>query len=182
MTTRLNNTHKGFSLVEVLVVMLILSTLAAISFPIVATMQDKGIASETNLRMSEYTIAVNQYYNENGHLPNPGGGNDDGSFERGSHSDLTSLLLNIDPNPASKVYLLSPNTINDQNGIKYEGSGSSQTVEDFVDGWGTSFKIQIDYDLNGVIDAGDQVQGFNVLLTSAGPDRTFDTDDDLISW
>jgi len=159
--------------------MLIIATLAAISFPIIATLRDRGIAAETDLRMSEYTLAVDQYYNENGHLPNPNDSTNDETLENSDHSDLTSLLLNVTQNPASKVYLLSPNTINNQNGVQYEGEGESQTVEDFVDGWGTSFRIQIDYDLDSEIIAGN-----GPIEDDSAPsdDRTFDTDDDLISW
>lgn len=57
---------------------------------------------------------------------------------------------------------------------------------DFVDPWGSQYRIVLDLDYDGVCEVSDsiygRVQGEGVIVWSCGPDGKSDTEDDLQSW
>ncbi len=62
---------KGFTLVELLVVVSIISLISSVVLATVQTAKQKGIASGIVSNVKQYMIAFEQYYNDNGGYPNP---------------------------------------------------------------------------------------------------------------
>lgn len=150
---------KGFTLVELLIVIAIVASLAAVSFPFVQSAFDKGKETQTQLRMQELESAVMNFNNEVGQLPFAGDSYPDGDQELTQDEvvELVSLLLGGDDveessNPTGKRYLNMPDAKNDiVNGIVYSDERNTN-VAALVDAWGNPFTITIDYDLDGLID------------------------------
>lgn len=172
---------KGFTLVEMLVVIAIIATLAGLSFPIAKTMINQGKEKETQLRMLELVTAVNDYNDDNGQLPYTGSTYPSGDQELSSANivDLVNILLG--DNAKSKKYLEMPAAKNKRNGIIYDTSGDADEI---VDGWGKEFGVVIDYDLNSELDHSDideTVEGQYIIILSKGSDDD-ENDDDVYSW
>lgn len=175
-----------------LVVIAIIATLAGISFPVAKSMINRGKEKETQLRMREFVTAVNDFNNDNGHLPFVNGTYPTGDQEIEGQElvDLVNILLGEDSteeggNTKSKKYLDMPAAKNNRNGLIY-GTGTS--VDEIVDGWGKDFFVVIDYDLDSEItqshtsDIDNTIEGQTVIMISKGADGEADGDDDVFSW
>jgi len=186
-------TFKGFTLVELLVVLAIIASLAAIAFPVTKSMLNKGKITETKMRMQEIEAAIDNYNSDNGHLPHAGGSYPSSeTVSNTDFNDLVAILLNKETNSGEanvtgKKYLLMPDAKSKKNGIVYSNNDKSE-VQYVVDAWGEEFEVLIDYDLDGEIlktipgETNNSVKNKSVIIISKGTDGDTGNDDDIYSW
>lgn len=197
MTTKSKKITRGFTLVEILVVIAIIATLAGISFPIAKSMINQGKTAETKLRMREVEAAVIAFNEDHGHLPFEGASypsSENAMFEGSFRQILRGLLGEWQAstndggeNVSGKKYLKMPNAKSGKNGLLYF-QGSSESIRSVVDGWGNDMYIKIDYNLDDELTQNrtslgeSTIKGKTIILISDGPDGEKDTDDDVLSW
>jgi len=189
---------KGFTLTEMLVVIAILGSLAAISFPLVRGVINKGKIQETKARMAEFETAVNDFNNDTGHLPFSGSDYPSGDKTLSGEElrQVVRILLNQDyqntdkdgGNDLGKKYLLMPDAKNGRNGVTYYNDKHELAAE-IKDGWGFNYYVRMDYNLDGKLfhsgfeDMKDkQIKGKTVTMISNGSDGDRDGEDDVYSW
>jgi len=177
MHIRKNRKHKGFTLIEILVVLAIIATLAGIGFAVFSGMLGSSAEKETEVRINavdssmdsrsgnitkdqktSLTLDVTKPYPEADGGANSskiivrflsGDFDGDGQVDDNATPEMTELVLNNEG--ASGTY------------INAEGQ--------LIDSWGS----EIRYRFPGIYQNG--VDGFD--LTSPGPDREYDTEDDI---
>ncbi len=189
--------RKGFTLVEMLVVLAIIATLASISYAIAQSVINRSKVQETKLRMLEIEEAINDFNEDHGRLPfadNTYPSSEEALFE-GSFRPILRGLLGLwqdsandgGENTTGKVYLTMPDAKGNKNGITYF-KGERKSVRAVVDSWGKNFYIKIDYNLDSDLTqrrsefGGELIQGRNVIIISDGPDGEPNTEDDIFSW
>jgi len=183
---------KGFTLIEVLVVIAIIATFAGISYSVGRTMFDRSKEKESQLRMQELITAINDFEKDHNSLPYTGSSypNSETQIAGSNLKDLLEVLLDQESatdkqNKKSKKYLSMPTAKSDKNGIIYNTSGDAENI---LDGWGEDFHIIIDYDLDSKIeqsfstDTNTTVNGHRVIMISGGADRQANGKDDVYSW
>jgi len=183
---------KGFTLIEVLVVIAIIATLAGISYPVGKTIINRGKEKESQLRMQELITAINDFEKDHNQLPFADNSypNTEKEITSGNLQDILAILLDEEgssgnQNKKSTKYLSMPTAKDNRNGIIYNASGNAENI---VDAWGEDFHIIIDYDLDSKIDqdfssdTDATINGHRVILISKGADRTEDGKDDVYSW
>ncbi len=188
---------KGFTLIEILVVVAIIGTLAAISFPIGKSMINRGKAKDTQLRMKEFVTAMNAFNEDNGHLPFPGDKypTNDVTLSGEKLRQVVRILLGNDyqnadfdgGNKKGKKYLDMPTAKGGKNGLEFykDGKGLPRSI---WDAWGEGFYIRVDYNLDNKLkqwhtsDTDQLVEGHTVIMLSRGGDRKKNGDDDVFSW
>jgi len=183
---------RGFTLIEMLVVIAILASLAAIAFPLTRSVINKGKVTDTKMRMQELESAINSYNNDNGHLPHAANYPSNESISDADLTEIVTILLNkesgSDPvNSTGKKYLLMQDAKNSRNGVVYSDNNKN-TIKSITDAWGNAYEVLIDYDLDGEItkqipdESNSTIKGKSVIIISSGVDGDFDTDDDVYSW
>lgn len=183
MTIHTTSRNKGFTLIEILVVIAIIASLAGISFPIAKSMMNRSKAKESQLRMQEFEYAINSFNLANNYLPFSGDSYPTGDLEL-SGAALTDVINLLIEDAKSTKHLNMPEAKSGRNGLTYTAS-SPQTI---VDSWGEEFYVLIDYDLdsklvqNASSDADKTINGKTVILISKGSDRNLGGGDDVYSW
>ena len=130
--------RSGFTLVELIVVMMIISILAGVAIPVAGKMFDREAAKATRAELRGFDAAVREYFLDTGALP------------------ISAANLTVDSGAAgwSGPYLSG-------------GVAEIASAVDFdEDAWGVTYRRQQNGDV--------------WTLTSAGPDRSMGTADDII--
>jgi len=129
----------GFSLMELIVAVTIMTALAAVAVPVAGTVIDQGYARASKTEMQNLSEASSAMFLDTGILP----------------AKIVELLSN--PGLAGWVGPYLPGAFGDKiSGLRgYE-----------ADAWSVAYRIELEGDVQ--------------VITSAGPDSTMDTDDDLV--
>ena len=192
--------YKGYTLVELLVVMAIIGTLAGISVPLVNGFLKKGRVSNAKVVISSLQRGYTDYYNDYNRYPssrNPssrGGGvglDEDGvPFDSQEGTEIAAVGMGLDEeqNPKKKNYLSSlPSTDKrSMRGLYYNNQPNSPDIT-IISPWGKPYFIQFDQNYDGEINptilrSNKVINDTPIVLWTHGPDGNLGTEDDVKSW
>ncbi|MBK1791022.1 prepilin-type N-terminal cleavage/methylation domain-containing protein [Persicirhabdus sediminis] len=199
--TQKTKLQRGFTLVELLVVIAIIAALAAMASPAILKALEKGRQTKALATCKDLENAVNSFENEYSYLPYPSNGEYPSSdtstgqplkTERGG---ILRVLAGYDTSVNSRgiaYYSPTQQAKAEKDGAEVTGSGDNQDI-DLWDPWGNFYNMYLDYDLDGQIDnphygkvdSGEKfryVTGFKVLVQSIGPDDEANTRNDVVNW
>jgi prepilin-type N-terminal cleavage/methylation domain-containing protein len=173
---------KGFTLIEILVVMAIIATLAGLLFPAMRSAMEGAKKAQARTHCTAVAIAVNGYYARYNIYPlGATGTGGDLKIQGGNRAIIDILRAQGDPstNPAKEKFIsLTPakNDARPRNGIDSAG--------DLYDPWGHPYEILIDSNYDETVAdpfSGEEMDG-TVLVWSVGRDGEAGTDDDVTTW
>lgn len=189
----LTHSERGFTLIEILVVIGIIALLAGLAFPAYQNAQNQAKKAQARNDLAQLVTAVNAYYTEYGKYPlpaaNQGSGEDFTYSYDGSTTSPNSDLIQILQSEASKsadnprgiVFLTAPPAKKDGGYGIQAATGSNGYL--FLDPWGRAYSICIDSDYNGKIrerGTGTLIP-FGVATWSLGKDGNWDKGG-IASW
>jgi len=202
---------RGFTLIELMVVILVIATLVALLVPAASRTLDRAKSAQAKNDVTQIVTAVNAFYTEYGKYPLTAAQNTDvlATFKT-NNSDVIYTLRAVSSganaadalNPR-KIVFLSPRQVGDTNPV----GGVAQTSGIYYDPWGPKagkpeagvYHIEIDGDYNNQITtnpyganggAGPQPLNQGVIAWSLGKDgalgkagnNIFTGSDDVVSW
>ena len=152
---------KGFTLVELLVVVAIIATLAAIATPITLSAIKKAQITESRSVCVAFEAAVDNFEAEYNYLPFNGGGQaptrdtDDAPIR--SDEDIVAVLAGVEDELNFKQIAFfeyrepksGTNRTNYKNGMAVDDQAGTALL---YDPWGEPYYIVMDYDLDGRVD------------------------------
>lgn len=192
--------NKGYTLVELLVVMAIIGTLASISIPLVGGFLKRGRASAAQTVISTIKTGFTDYYNDYSRYPgssnpesrNGGAGLDeDGiSFDSMEGNEITAIATGIDPiqNPKLKNYLTNvPATDTRSKPGIYFNNNEDAPEFTICSPWGKPYYIQFDQNYDGeliptISRNHKALIDIPIVVWTHGPDGNLGTEDDVKSW
>lgn len=154
----MKNRKSGFTLMEIMVVIIVIAVLASVAGPMIGSITDQGRASATKSKLSSLKSALLAYQGDIGRFPFKGGNK---SYAK--NYDDTSLLS---WNEEDKNVLVSNTEVSGVTnyGKKWKGPYMDSDVGDFmVDAWGTPIRYL--------------AYNKNLYIWSYGPDLTPATQD-----
>ena len=196
---------RGFTLVELIVVISVIAILMALLFPAFRGVQDQAKKTQAKNDLTQIVTAVSAFYTEYGKYPVAD--SDQGvekTFTTSNRQvlDILQSLPGNDPSPTDpsankynprKIVFLQPPAVKDDTAGQRR-SGVSPSDGNFYDPWATVYRIRIDSDYNNQVanpyggggNAGPDPLQQAVVAWSFGKDQTEDSDikagDDVISW
>ena len=156
----MNKRQSGFTLMEIMVVIIVIAVLASVAGPMIGSITDQGRASATKSKMSSLKSALLAYQSDIGRLPYTG------SCSRTAAKYNQKVLLcscseewNVLYSNEWKADGCAPNNYH----RKWKGPYMDSDPSDFMfDSWGNEFRYA--------------VKNKNVYLWSSGPDGDFSAD------
>jgi len=161
--SRLRAQRKGFTLMEIMVVIIVIAVLASVAGPMIGTITDQGRASATRAQMSNIKSALVALKSDTGHYPHS---NASAAGCSTTYSGADNTMMNSD----SANVLYNGNFAQNQWGIapatwdaRYKGPYMDSDPSDFMnDAWSTKIQYEMD-------------SSKHLWLHSAGADGAFDT-------
>lgn len=173
---------KGFTLVELLVVIAIIATLATMAMPaILGALLKAKITTAKNICVSVES-AVDRFENDYSYLPFDGTGDAGNSpttdEEVRSDSGLMAVLAGVedDINYKKSPFFSLPEPKGSSESSYKDGMHIDKEAKTAMlyDAWGEPYYLVLDYDLDGAIDhpfkSDEKVNGKKVLVFSTGPE------------
>jgi len=152
----MNKTRSGFTLMEIMVVIIVIAVLASVAGPMIGSITDQGRSSATKSKLSSLKSALVSYKNDVGRFPYMGNAvndvSDGAKYNQAHNAYLASAENNVLITNATAV----PITNYDR---RWKGPYMDSNAEDFMtDGWGNrigyfahDFNIYIRSDgINGI--------------------------------
>jgi prepilin-type N-terminal cleavage/methylation domain-containing protein len=153
-------THRGFTLVELLVVIVIIAVLSALGFAVGTGALQKARMVTAQSSATNVANAVEAFYSEYHLLPDPTGASADNSsspyetVDDSNGTDLLDILAGFEDDTDDmqndrKVKFLSVKEAENpkKGGIVYNSTGDK--VVGIYDSWGQPFFLVLDYDYDG---------------------------------
>ena len=153
------SSKRGFTLMEIMVVIIVIAVLASVAGPMIGTITDQGRASATRAQMANIKSALVTYKSDTGHYPHNG----TNAFCATEYNGADIAQLNADEknvlvNGETNFYGITSGVWN----ARYKGPYMDSDPSEFMmDAWSTKIKYEI--------------QNKTIWLRSAGPDGTFDS-------
>jgi prepilin-type N-terminal cleavage/methylation domain-containing protein len=198
---RPGHTKSGFSLIELLVVMVVIAVLLSLLFPVFSGVQERAKKVQARNDLTQIVTAVNAYETEYGKYPLPtafsGAEYDVGGASGSSTKGLFDALRGLDPlsNPRQIVFINPPDA---KDPARPRAGMASAADGQFYDPWGRPYAIRIDADYNETVTnpygnnngAGVDPLRQSIIAWSLGKDgvagsrgnNRFAGSDDVISW
>ena len=160
----LSSRSRGYTLVEILIVVAIIAALAGISTPIIMRQIDTAAETKASVAMKDIEVVINTFIDDNhGMAPRPAGIhlNKDATFVVGSNQLwlLQSLIgEETQVNLKGKKYFDAPPAINDKYGIVRNKENEAISL---MDPWGKPYRVSFDYSGDEVIDIKNQISPLN---------------------
>ncbi len=155
-TTSYSSSSKGFTLVELLVVVAIIAVLASATFAIGPAMMNRARKVSAQASASSINNAIEMYYTEYSALPTTTANNASPTEVAlttsvgGTGVDIIKVLSGEDllsQNPRKMRFLTGKEAKNGRDGFIYSGN----LVTAMLDPWGQPFYILMDYDYNELL-------------------------------
>ncbi len=200
--------RQGFTLVELLVVIVIIAILASLAVPVTNKVMQMANNTRTKAVMKDLQVAIGHFRTEYNRFPvdltgTTGGDDIDPIITNDSNNLISVLMAMVDPNAGSPN--LNPRGIkfidlaiaknNSSFGIVNTGSGSGGGNVRLVDIWGMPYRIYLDTNLDNRIENPDaqnvdqrisarapQYLPTSTAIHCLGPDKIINTRDDIVSW
>ncbi|MES2598436.1 MAG: type II secretion system protein [Verrucomicrobiota bacterium] len=200
--------RRGFTLVELLVVIVIIAILASLAVPVTTIVMTKANEVRTKAVLKDLQVAIGHFRTEYNRFPvdltgSSGGDDIDPIITNDSNPLVSVLMAMIDPNSGGPN--LNPRGIkfidlqiakNGQSfGIIDTSGGSGGGNVRLVDIWGQPYHIYIDTNLDNRIENPDaqnidqrisarapQYLPSSTAVQCLGADKTINTKDDIVSW
>ena len=200
--------QKGFSLIEILVVMAMIAGLASISAVIILKRANSSKGIEARVMMSQFALIAEIWEQDFYSYPHGDALPNSPEFDEVYLSDDQQFMANmLGTNSAVNQdmidYLESFAVVTDGEGGGItlanvggnpSGDGANATSKVLVDPWGNPFIIGFDHDLNGDVEApaqkpndaflgaytGEIWRNCSVVIISAGENGLFDKDHDVV--
>lgn len=155
--------RKGFTLMEIMVVIIVIAVLASVAGPMIGTITDQGRASATRAQMSNIKSALVALKSDTGHYPHCGSS---AAANNEAYSGADNTMMNSDSNNVLYAGNFAKNEWNIANATwdaRYKGPYMDSDPSDFMnDAWSTKIKYEMD-------------SSNHLWLHSAGADGAFDT-------
>lgn len=199
-------TRKGFTLIEMLVVIAIIAILAGLMFPAITKAMDSARRSKAGAEVRAIATAVSLFYNDHGYMPvpltaqgyRPGSGNGNWGQEQtqpfpGS-GDRSDFNPNSPPEWAREARNILRVLTNETQGMSTEWATLNRYNKSYLnlenpgtlpgevlDPWDGQYAIKLDRDHNGLIQyqSGNRQHRTRAVVVSAGRDRIFQNRDDV---
>jgi prepilin-type N-terminal cleavage/methylation domain-containing protein len=145
MKTRNRASRKGFTLIEILVVVMIIGILASIMVPLAGTASRAAKKRRALVEMNVIKTAVMEFHGDHRYMPWPGNpkvGDDEWTLDEAAQEAVMDLLTG--DNAMQKSYLQIPEKSRPEGGRLL-----------FVDPWGQFYRVGMDRNMDGSV----QVQG-----------------------
>ena len=156
----MNRTRAGFTLMEIMVVIIVIAVLASVAGPMIGSITDQGRASATKSKMSALKSAMLAYQSDVGRLPftgNPGNASNGAAYNADAILGLntaTNVLVNDELGNGASGFNITNYT------RKWKGPYMDSEPGDYMlDAWGNPFRYG--------------AKGNNIYLWSSGADSNF---------
>lgn len=203
--------RRGFTLVELLVVIVIIAILASLAVPVTNKVMEMANTTRTKAIMKDLVVAIGHFRTEYNRLPvdltGSTGGEDIDPILTNDTSDIISVLMAMsDPNsggsggqnlnPRGIKFIDLPLAKNGTSfGIVDPSGGSGGGNVRLLDIWGQPYQIMLDTNLDNRITNPDasnidqrisarapQYLPSSTAVQCTGPDKVLNTKDDITSW
>lgn len=180
------NHKRGFTLVEMLVVIAIIAILAAIIIPVTGKARESALKRRATVEMNSIKVAILQFHGDHHYMPWGKPPPDDEKVKVGndewadSEDEIENVMMWLTgDNPLKKTYLQIP-----------EKSRDKDNPFIFLDPWGQYYRIGMDRNLDGAMLPNDP-DGFyggeeyvkeRVLVYSWGPGKSKETKMQTFDW
>lgn len=143
--------HRGFTLLEMLVVLLIIAILACLVFPAINAMQRAAARNNTATRAQVLVNAIKEYKNDYKDFPGQTQGAGDRTYDEVTyrHAVILNAMTN---NPRRRVY------------SEY---AENLTTNCFLDAWNRPFVIAIDENNDGMASFNGSLAGTGLTFTNS---------------
>ena len=191
MTTTLSRSRKGYTLVEILVVIAIIAVMAAVAYPIIMRQMESGNVAKAKSAARDLDTAIDTYAKDNSNmLPLPDGvtadPDADGALNTMTDSNFVQILMGAQDgvnNPRGKRYFEAPtaNSAGEYGIVFGTDANGDAAIEGLADPWGRGYFVMLDYDADGIVNPNSidgsfedrEVQALSAVL-SLGPEEVDD--------
>jgi len=200
MKTSFQSKHsKGFTLVELLIVIAIIAVLAAIAVPSAMNVLKKSEVTRSVKVANDLVLSINSFQDDYGYLPFPSEVSGDGSFSGGAPNE-DELIITDNPsflnvimgledeiNTNKRAYFETDQANNGVKGVNYSGDA----VKSLVDSFGNPYEILIDYNLDSQLEPSEIDSSFQeegtvrsklAIVASPGANQSWDNPEFKESW
>ncbi|MCC5807565.1 MAG: prepilin-type N-terminal cleavage/methylation domain-containing protein [Opitutales bacterium] len=168
---RRRTTRRGFTIVEVLLVVAVIAILLALLIPVASTVRDNAMRNKTRAQLAQYATAYEAFRADRGHYPSMGAPGAEFNL-RGNNAVFVETLTGrgLDGNPATNAYALRVNPNRERyytfTAAEFAPAGDSREGE-IVDAFGNpNIVVVSDRRGGGVVRSAD----FQILPAERRPD------------